>query len=499
MEQDLPGTKGFSAAGFLGRMPLSMMGIGVVTMISQLTRRYGLAGALSATIALAAAVAGPQVSRLVDRYGQRRALRPATLVSLTAAAVLLPAAHYGWPDWVLFVACVGIGCVPSLGAMVRARWAALYRGTPHLHTAYSFESVVDEVCFIFGPIISIGLSTAWFPEAGPLLAACFLAAGVFWLTSQRDTEPEPHPRERKDGGTALRSRGLQVLVGTFAATGTIFGAIDASVAFAEEEGHKAAASLVLALYAAVVHGGHGLRAAALRRTAGTPLAPGRVCDGREYDPPPTGRKLAVSGRGAVRCGSVHRSHDDHDDVPHRRARTTHAAHRGHDLGEHRTRGRSRPRLLRGRLGDRRFRGACRIRGSGGGRSRRGRGRFPRVPPARSGRNRVGEGPLSSTRTASGRTSGRNGTWRNWGGNVSSRPAREVTPASVDELAGAVRRAAEDGQRVKAVGTGHSFTSIAATDGVLIRPQLLTGIRGIDRTVVAGWAEDAAAETMQNYA
>ncbi|MBQ1100539.1 FAD-binding protein [Streptomyces sp. b94] len=87
-------------------------------------------------------------------------------------------------------------------------------------------------------------------------------------------------------------------------------------------------------------------------------------------------------------------------------------------------------------------------------------------------------------------SGKNGTWRNWGGNVSARPAREVTPASVDELAEAVRRAAEDGLPVKAVGTGHSFTSIAATDGVLIRPQLLTGIRSIDRdamtvTVEAG--------------
>ncbi|MFE6406591.1 D-arabinono-1,4-lactone oxidase [Streptomyces sp. NPDC057837] len=86
--------------------------------------------------------------------------------------------------------------------------------------------------------------------------------------------------------------------------------------------------------------------------------------------------------------------------------------------------------------------------------------------------------------------GKNGTWRNWGGNVSARPAREVTPASVDELAAAVRQAAEDGLTVKAVGSGHSFTSIAATNGVLIRPQLLTGIRRIDRenmtvTVEAG--------------
>src|SRR5690242_6217849 len=87
-------------------------------------------------------------------------------------------------------------------------------------------------------------------------------------------------------------------------------------------------------------------------------------------------------------------------------------------------------------------------------------------------------------------SGKSGTWRNWAGNVTARPVREVTPASVEELSAAVRKAAEDGLKVKAVGTGHSFTAAAATDGVLIRPQLLTGIRNIDReagtvTVEAG--------------
>ncbi|WP_328544174.1 FAD-binding protein [Streptomyces europaeiscabiei] len=86
--------------------------------------------------------------------------------------------------------------------------------------------------------------------------------------------------------------------------------------------------------------------------------------------------------------------------------------------------------------------------------------------------------------------GKSGTWRNWAGNVTARPVREVAPATVEELAAAVRQAAEDGLRVKAVGTGHSFTAAAATDGVLIRPQLLTGIRKIDReamtvTVAAG--------------
>lgn len=246
-----PGSKGFSAAGFFGRMPLSMMGIGIVTMISQLTGRYGLAGALSATLAMSAAVLGPQISRLVDRHGQARVLRPATLASVAAVAGLLVCAQQGAPDWTLFVFSAAAGCVPSVGSMIRARWAEIYRGSPReLHTAYSWESIVDEVCFIFGPIISIGLSTAWFPEAGPLLAAAFLAVGVFWLTAQRATEPVPHPREDHTGGSALRSPGLQVLVATFVATGAIFGSVDVvTVAFAEEQGHKAAASLVLAVYA----------------------------------------------------------------------------------------------------------------------------------------------------------------------------------------------------------------------------------------------------------
>ncbi|MFE4551729.1 D-arabinono-1,4-lactone oxidase [Streptomyces sp. NPDC056785] len=87
-------------------------------------------------------------------------------------------------------------------------------------------------------------------------------------------------------------------------------------------------------------------------------------------------------------------------------------------------------------------------------------------------------------------SGKSGTWRNWAGNVTARPVREVTPASVEELSAAIRAAADEGLKVKAVGTGHSFTAAAATDGVLIRPQLLTGIRALDReagtvTVEAG--------------
>ncbi|QDY79521.1 MFS transporter [Streptomyces qinzhouensis] len=246
-----PGAKAFSAAGLVGRLPLAMTGVGVLAMISELTGRYRLAGLVTATIALSAAALGPQISRLVDRHGQTKVLRPVTLVSVASGTGLIICATAGAPVWTLFLFAAGIGCVPSVGSMVRARWAAIFQGRGELHTAYSWESIVDELCFIAGPPLAIGLSTAWFPAAGPLLAGLFLMAGVFWLTAQKATEPVPAPRDQHTSGSAMASRALQVLVVTFVATGAVFGSVEVvSMAFAEEEGRKAASSIVLAVYAA---------------------------------------------------------------------------------------------------------------------------------------------------------------------------------------------------------------------------------------------------------
>src|ERR671919_2080934 len=62
---------------------------------------------------------------------------------------------------------------------------------------------------------------------------------------------------------------------------------------------------------------------------------------------------------------------------------------------------------------------------------------------------------------------RRASWTNWGRNQVCAPAEIRRPASEEELADLVKQAAANGQRVKAVGAGHSFTSIACTDGVLV--------------------------------
>ncbi|WP_305092536.1 MFS transporter [Prescottella sp. R16] len=244
------GSAAFSAAGFVARLPIAMVGIGIVTMLSQLRGSYGVAGALAAVFALANAAISPLVSRAVDRYGQRRVLPAAAAISATALAALLLCVRLQTPDVVLFVLVIPAGAMPTIGAMVRARWTELYRGRPELRTAFAFESVLDEVCFVAGPVISVGLSVAVFPEAGPLVALILLVTGTLALVAQRGTEPPVADRGTHTGRSVIRIPAMWALFVVMLAMGTVFGTVDVTtVAFAGEHGNRFAATAGLALFA----------------------------------------------------------------------------------------------------------------------------------------------------------------------------------------------------------------------------------------------------------
>jgi L-gulonolactone oxidase len=81
-------------------------------------------------------------------------------------------------------------------------------------------------------------------------------------------------------------------------------------------------------------------------------------------------------------------------------------------------------------------------------------------------------------------------WRSWSGLTTAVPTQQLSPASAAEVADAVVAARAHGLRVKMVGSGHSFTDIALTDGLLLRPDRLVGVESVDRetmtvTVLAG--------------
>jgi len=73
-----------------------------------------------------------------------------------------------------------------------------------------------------------------------------------------------------------------------------------------------------------------------------------------------------------------------------------------------------------------------------------------------------------------------GAWQNWARSVSIRPQRIEFPRTVGAVRRAVQSAAARGLRVKAVGSGHSFTAIAAAPGVLLDLTDLSGIVDVDR-------------------
>jgi L-gulono-1,4-lactone dehydrogenase len=81
-------------------------------------------------------------------------------------------------------------------------------------------------------------------------------------------------------------------------------------------------------------------------------------------------------------------------------------------------------------------------------------------------------------------------WRNWGRTQQCDPAAVELPGGELEVAEAIRRAAAAGQRVKVVGSGHSFTDIACTDGRMLSLDRLNRVLAVDErarlvTVEAG--------------
>lgn len=246
------GNLAFSSAGLLARMALPMTGIAIILLLSQLYEGYALAGMVSATFVFTYAIISPQISRWVDYYGQSKVLPLASLLSILGLCLLVISATWRLPIWTLFIAAIFAGCMPSMSAMVRARWSYLYQDQPELQTAYSLETVLDEVSFILGPPLSVGLAFIFMPQVGVLFASILLGIGVLFFVLQKETEPqiEHHEKGVTAQSAVILFTDLQLLVALMIVMGIIVGAIDiSSVAFSASMGKPWATSFILVAYA----------------------------------------------------------------------------------------------------------------------------------------------------------------------------------------------------------------------------------------------------------
>ncbi len=246
----VPGAKVFVVAGLVARLPISMLGIGIVLLVQASYGSYRAAGLIAAAYALVSAVCSPLVSRAVDRHGQARVMRPAITVHLVGLSALVVLASLRAPLLLVAVAAVVMGTtIGSLGALVRARWAYALEGR-RLSTAFSLESVLDEVVFATGPVIVTVLATAVWPPAGLVVAAVAVGAGGAVLRAQRSTEPAASRARPVKGTAVLATPGMPVIAIVFVAAGGVFGSVEVvTVAYTADRGAGWAAGLVLALYA----------------------------------------------------------------------------------------------------------------------------------------------------------------------------------------------------------------------------------------------------------
>jgi MFS family permease len=245
----------FLLPGFAARQPFAMLTISIVLLVQHTTGSYGAAGAAAAVTGVSMALFAPYSGRLADRHGQRAVLLPGVLVHTLSGLTFTALALGHAPLWALFVAAVPTGAsVPQIGPMVRARWGVKLQDSPLLSTAAAFESVTDELTFVFGPLLATALCTAVNPAAGLITEAGLTLIGGLLFAARKSTQPTvtvTAGHARVEHVSALSIPGVRVLIATFLGIGSVFGGMQVSLAaFTESIGEPGLNGVLYGTFAA---------------------------------------------------------------------------------------------------------------------------------------------------------------------------------------------------------------------------------------------------------
>ncbi|WP_256761147.1 D-arabinono-1,4-lactone oxidase [Cohnella sp. WQ 127256] len=80
-------------------------------------------------------------------------------------------------------------------------------------------------------------------------------------------------------------------------------------------------------------------------------------------------------------------------------------------------------------------------------------------------------------------------WSNWSGIVKARPRTVIYPSHVEEVVEAVKQCCREGRSLRVLGSGHSFTAIAASNDVLLSLDRMQGILEVNNEALTAtvWA------------
>jgi MFS family permease len=206
---------------------------------------------IAAAQAIAWGAVAPAQGRLVDRFSQRVILPSGVLNALALVTLAAAADDHAGVAILAILAAIGGAATPPLSASMRAIWVAMIPDKARRNTAFALETVVMEVCFISGPLLTALLVAVDGPSAALIASAVMMSGGSLALaTSTPSRAWRPSPASRTLAGP-LVAVGMRTILYAMLPTGLVFGTLAVVIpAIATEHHEPAAAGLLSAAFAA---------------------------------------------------------------------------------------------------------------------------------------------------------------------------------------------------------------------------------------------------------
>jgi MFS family permease len=231
----------------IGRLPTGMAILAIPLALRRAGLDYGFVGIASGTLALAGAVGGPLLGRLVDRIGQVRVLIPAALANGAGFGILALAP--GDRAAVIAGAVLAGAATPPLEPCLRTLWPKLVPAA-RLESAYSMDSAAQELIFVGGPLVVAAAVTVASPRAALAAQVVLCLAGTLVMATSRPVRAWKAEHREAHWLGPLRSRGLVFLLTSFVGVGMALGTLNVLlVSYAERHRIAGGAATLLALNA----------------------------------------------------------------------------------------------------------------------------------------------------------------------------------------------------------------------------------------------------------
>ena len=237
----------------LARLPIGINGLAIVLLVQDESGSFATAGVVAGALALGTGGGAPVQGRLVDRLGLRMLVPLAVAHAVGLLALLVLASAHAPVLTQLAAALIAGFVVPPVSSVLRTRYRSLLRGHEDLApAAFAFDSVLTELIFVAGPLLTAGLVVLVAPGAALVLSAAAVVGGTLgFLALLPASSGSAGSRGTGRGGLgALNEPAIRTLVLTMLPMGIAFGALEVALpAFSEEQGRPELAGVLIAVWA----------------------------------------------------------------------------------------------------------------------------------------------------------------------------------------------------------------------------------------------------------